>query len=99
MERSRARRSSQAILSSRRLQWKPFVPGVSVPRRSTVNQWKGPSGSTSTFTGPGSLSPQQFQIARDRLNSAIEIRKVEFFVRRVQVVVGQAETHQHARNT
>src|SRR5947199_6939468 len=47
-------------------------------------------------TGTRPLFCQLLKEADDALNSRIEIRDVEFFVGRVQVVVGQAEAHHDA---
>src|SRR5260370_39611508 len=46
---------------------------------------------------PDSPSPSELlEEANDRLNPAIEIWDVEFFVGSVEVVVGKAEAHHHA---
>ena len=50
------------------------------------------------FQGRPHLGPQHFQVASDGFDAAVEIRQVEFFVGGMDVVVGQTEAHQHARN-
>jgi hypothetical protein len=44
------------------------------------------------------LLAQLLEEQADRFDSTIEIRNMEFFVRGVQIVVGQSEAHHHRRN-
>src|SRR5882724_8845823 len=54
----------------------------------SVNQW----------LNPAILTPQILKEPDDALNPTIEVRDVELLIGRVQIVVGQAKAHHHARN-
>ncbi len=45
------------------------------------------------------LLSQNGEETYQRLDAAIKIRNVKFLVRRVQIVIGQSETHHHARES
>jgi len=77
----------------------PFTPQRAAPPAGSSPAHGSSSSESQTTPGTGPvLCAGTRHEAHNRLDAAMEVRQVELLVRRVDIIVGQAESHQNAGN-